>query len=88
MPDAACTGIWRRHPDSNRGIRVLQTLALPLGYAAIPLSTNGLPVRRHFAGYSAVYRRAARLPPLSTHEQANVCRSMCTWNRYTPASTL
>jgi hypothetical protein len=26
--------IWRRHPDSNRGIRVLQTLALPLGYAA------------------------------------------------------
>src|SRR5436190_14904986 len=25
---------WRRHPDSNRGIRVLQTLALPLGYAA------------------------------------------------------
>ena len=26
---------WRRHPDSNRGIRVLQTLALPLGYAAI-----------------------------------------------------
>ena len=27
-------GSWRRHPDSNRGIRVLQTLALPLGYAA------------------------------------------------------
>ena len=26
--------VWRRHPDSNRGIRVLQTLALPLGYAA------------------------------------------------------
>lgn len=25
---------WRRHPDSNRGVRVLQTLALPLGYAA------------------------------------------------------
>jgi hypothetical protein len=25
---------WRRHPDSNRGIRVLQTRALPLGYAA------------------------------------------------------
>ena len=25
---------WRRHPDLNRGIRVLQTRALPLGYAA------------------------------------------------------
>ena len=25
---------WRRHPDSNRGIRVLQTRALPLGYVA------------------------------------------------------
>ncbi len=25
---------WRRHPDSNRGIEVLQTSALPLGYAA------------------------------------------------------
>ena len=26
---------WRRHPDLNRGVRVLQTLALPLGYSAI-----------------------------------------------------
>ena len=25
---------WRRHPDLNRGVRVLQTLALPLGYGA------------------------------------------------------
>ena len=25
---------WRRHPDLNRGIRVLQTRALPLGYDA------------------------------------------------------
>src|SRR2546421_8740280 len=49
-------GIWRRHPDSNRGIRVLQTLALPLGYAAIHMSANGLAVRRFFAGYSAGYR--------------------------------
>ena len=28
-------GIWRRRPDSNRGIAVLQTAALPLGYAAL-----------------------------------------------------
>ena len=25
---------WRRHPDLNRGMEVLQTSALPLGYAA------------------------------------------------------
>ena len=25
---------WRRHPDSNRRMEVLQTSALPLGYAA------------------------------------------------------
>ena len=25
---------WRRHPDLNWGIRVLQTRALPLGYGA------------------------------------------------------
>ena len=25
---------WRRHPDSNWGITILQTVALPLGYAA------------------------------------------------------
>src|SRR5699024_238555 len=24
---------WREHPDLNRGIKVLQTCALPLGYA-------------------------------------------------------
>ena len=27
--------LWRRHPDLNRGIRVLQTHALPLGYVAL-----------------------------------------------------
>ena len=26
---------WRRHPDLNRRIAVLQTAALPLGYAAL-----------------------------------------------------
>ena len=25
---------WRRHPDLNWGIKVLQTSALPLGYVA------------------------------------------------------
>ena len=26
---------WRRHPDLNRGVKVLQTSALPLGYGAV-----------------------------------------------------
>ena len=26
---------WRRHPDSNWGIKILQTFALPLGYGAV-----------------------------------------------------
>ena len=29
--------LWRRHPDLNWGIKVLQTSALPLGYVAITL---------------------------------------------------
>ena len=28
-------GLWRRHPDLNWGIKVLQTSALPLGYGAV-----------------------------------------------------
>ncbi len=28
---------WRRHPDLNRGMAVLQTAALPLGYTALLL---------------------------------------------------
>ena len=30
-----CFSFWRRHPDLNRGITVLQTVALPLGYDAV-----------------------------------------------------
>ena len=26
---------WRRHPDLNWGVKVLQTSALPLGYGAL-----------------------------------------------------
>ena len=35
FPNFVREGFWRRHPDLNRGIRVLQTRALPLGYDAI-----------------------------------------------------
>ena len=34
-PHTAEVSFWRRHPDLNRGIKVLQTHALPLGYVAI-----------------------------------------------------
>ena len=33
---------WRRHPDLNRGIGVLQTRALPLGYDAVLERITGL----------------------------------------------
>ena len=33
-----CFCFWRRHPDLNRGIEVLQTFALPLGHVALCLS--------------------------------------------------
>ena len=32
-----CVFLWRCHPDLNRGITVLQTVALPLGYDTIIL---------------------------------------------------
>ena len=31
---------WRRHPDLNWGIKVLQTSALPLGYGALERKTR------------------------------------------------
>ena len=38
--------VWRRHPDLNRGVRVLQTLALPLGYGAKKNSAEALCLER------------------------------------------
>ena len=32
--ERGCVSAWRPRPDSNRGMEVLQTSALPLGYAA------------------------------------------------------
>ena len=34
-PDRRKDSSWRRHPDSDRSIKVLQTFALPLGYGAL-----------------------------------------------------
>ena len=39
---------WRRHPDSNRGIKVLQTSALPLGYAAFIFPKKQAHVQIYF----------------------------------------
>ena len=40
---------WRRHPDSNWRIKVLQTFALPLGYGAMPACrAPGVPCLRFF----------------------------------------
>jgi hypothetical protein len=46
---------WRRHPDSNRRITVLQTAALPLGYAASGAG-NGIRTRDFDLGKVALYR--------------------------------
>ncbi len=40
-PERFCIrDLWRRHPDLNRGIEVLQTSALPLGYSATGCETS------------------------------------------------
>ena len=43
---------WRRHPDLNRGIRVLQTRALPLGYGAILNFARAEGLREKVTGLS------------------------------------
>ena len=55
---------WRRRADSNRRMRVLQTLALPLGYAAAnantlyPLRWAAVKrVRHSIDGYAALHSR-------------------------------
>ena|GEM_PF-4564730 len=37
--------VWRRHPDLNRGMMVLQTTALPLGYVALSEKTTKVGLR-------------------------------------------
>ena len=40
--DSATPAYWRHHSDSNWGMRVLQTRALPLGYGAISSKDNDI----------------------------------------------
>ena len=44
---------WRRHPESNWGMKVLQTSALPLGYGAREKSDTKAFRVRHGADYGA-----------------------------------
>ena len=61
---------WRRHPESNRGIRVLQTRALPLGYVALIVGGWWLVVRSY---YSA--NRLIRLQPVFIEKGLKLVKS-------------
>ena len=54
------TSFWRHHPESNRGIKVLQTSALPLGYGAGLERETGLDFGHRQA---ALAFHAARVAP-------------------------
>ena len=65
---------WRHHPDSDWGIKVLQTSALPLGYGAITLynmkRTRGVPPYSVWSGRrDARYRENLRFAPVRSHER-------------------
>ena len=46
---------WRHHPDLNRGIKVLQTLALPLGDGAMCGAGDGIRTRDIRLGKATLY---------------------------------
>jgi hypothetical protein len=78
---------WRRHPDLNWGIKVLQTLTLPLGYSAV--FTFGGQTRnrtRDTRIFSPLLYRLSYLAIFTNKVQ-------CTWRRPTlphshPCSTI
>ena len=53
-----CFSFWRRHPDLNRGVKVLQTLALPLGYSAEYGAGNEIRTRDVHLGKVTLYHWA------------------------------
>src|SRR5439155_16805594 len=60
--------VWRRRPDSNRGVGVLQTPALPLGYAAAAVHTLERETGLEPATFSLARRRSTtELLPLTHH---------------------
>ncbi len=55
IPKDKSSGMWRRHPDLNRGMKVLQTLALPLGYSANYGAGNEIRTRDVHLGKVTLY---------------------------------
>ena len=111
----ACCGD-RGETSGFRGQVDLQTLSLPLGYAAIPLfrlrlskwlrsgvttavttssvnpcsfltdrfvAQSPISLRGHDRTVTEQLLEGRQLPPTSSHRQAKVWRSWCTWNRLT-----
>lgn len=65
--DHSAISRWRRHSDSNRGIKALQAHALPLGYVAMVPETGLEPARKNprdfkslVSTYSTTRARASR----------------------------
>ena len=73
-PEAWALGSERRHPDSNRGMRVLQTLALPLGYGAVTMGRDlyEADLQRSRRRRESSTRHPARCPAGSTSADAGV----------------
>ena len=38
--------LWRCHPDSDRGMKVLQTFALPLGYGTMSANAKAFTIKK------------------------------------------
>ena len=50
-----CPVFWRYHPDLNRGIKVLQTFALPLGDGTKFGAEDGIRTRDIYLGKVTLY---------------------------------
>ena len=81
-----CAFFWRRHPDLNWRITVLQTVALPLGYVA---GQETLPLWGAFSIWSGLRGSNPPPPPWQGGALPNELNPhiVCTaWRRYTPSS--
>ena len=61
---ADCWFFWRRGPESNRRIKVLQTSPLPLGYRALNLFTVARSSRKIQRGAPAIRYRLTHVQSL------------------------
>ena len=68
---------WRRHPDLNRGMKVLQTLALPLGYSAEYGAGNEIRTRDVHLGKVTLYHWAIPANIWWEQQGSNLWPSAC-----------